>query len=105
MPIRRPCLDCRELTTNTRRCDTCSARRERLRPNRTKYDGDYPTRSRLVRENARYCWICLEGPRDWDPWQADHLYPDDPNSPLLPAHRSCNIARSRRHRPDDPATA
>ena len=30
MPIRRPCLNCRQLTTNPTRCTTCHSRRQAL---------------------------------------------------------------------------
>lgn len=35
----------------------------------------------------------LGGPRRGDPWEADHVAAGDPDSPLLPAHRSCNRRR------------
>jgi len=63
-----------------------------------------------VRENTTVCWICGEGAREGDPWQADHVVPrslvtDAPTgvqegtpdaniSGLLGAHRSCNIKRA-----------
>ena len=50
----------------------------------------------MIRENAQYCWIC-GGPVDlYDPMQADHVIPGDPESPLAPAHRSCNAARGNK---------
>ena len=60
---------------------------------RTHYHGNYRQRAAQVRATATHCWICNEGPRPNDPWQADHLVPGDPNSPLRAAHRSCNASR------------
>ena len=44
------------------------------------------------------CWICGEGARAGDPWQADHVTAGDYHSQLLGAHRSCNIARANKAR-------
>jgi len=94
MGIRRVCAGCHRLTENTTRCVECEARRERARyQSRTHYHGDYQARARSVRANASACWICGEGYRPDDPWQADHVMPGDPNSLLLAAHRSCNASR------------
>lgn len=96
MPIRRPCIECRRLTTSTTRCDVCAGKREAIRnASREHYKGDYPERSRLVRESATHCWICGEGPRPDDPWTADHVF--GRHDPMLAAaHRSCNSARGAR---------
>lgn len=39
------------------------------------------------------CWLCGEPARVGDPWTADHVEPGNPDSILLPAHRSCNSRR------------
>jgi hypothetical protein len=79
------------------RCSDClsewNARRNRAR---THYKGDYQKRARQVRELADRCWLCGEGARIDDPWTADHVVPSHPDSPLLPAHRSCNSRRGNR---------
>jgi hypothetical protein len=95
MTISRPCLTCRQLTTNPRRCPDCQTTYNRLhpKPKRPHYSGDYQARAKAVRDSAQYCWICLEGARVNDPWTADHVIPGDVDSPLLPAHRSCNSRR------------
>lgn len=61
-----------------------------------QYSGDYRRRAKLVRENATICHICGKGPDPLDPWQADHIIPADPTSPLAAAHRSCNAARGNK---------
>jgi hypothetical protein len=61
---------------------------------RAHYSGDYKRRSKQVRATATVCWICKQGPIPNDPFQADHVIDGNPSSPLLPAHRSCNIKRS-----------
>ena len=97
--IKRPCLDCGTLTPKAR-CAPCATRistqRANARPPRPHYTGDYRKRAAQVRANATHCWICGRGPIDGDPWQADHLQPGNPDSPLLPAHRSCNASRGNR---------
>ena len=86
------------------RCVTCTAQNnqqeERQRParNREHYAGDYAKRAKAVRDAATICWLCNEPAKPNDPWQADHYIPADPASPLLPAHRSCNIKRSNENR-------
>ena len=93
MPIRRPCLTCRRLTTQPTRCETCAGRLESLRnASRPQYRGDYVARASLIRATATHCHICGQGPRPDDPWQADHVYGPD-NDTLAAAHRSCNIRK------------
>jgi hypothetical protein len=98
--IKKPCLNCGELTRNSSRCDRCTAVREaRRNERRPHYKGDYRRRAKEVRATAIACWICGEGARPNDPFTADHVATGEPNSPLLPAHRSCNSRRgAREHR-------
>lgn len=100
----RPCIDCGKLTRTGSRCEVHRARKEAewdaVKASRKKqtgqYSGDYRRRAKQVRDSAEYCWICGQGARTGDPWQADHIIPGDPNSPLASAHRSCNAARGNR---------
>ena len=100
----QPCLDCGKLSRNGSRCELHQRRKEKewdapkaMRKKATgQYSGDYRRRAAQIRDNAQYCWICGHGPRLDDPFQADHLIPADPESPLLPAHRSCNAARGNK---------
>jgi 5-methylcytosine-specific restriction protein A len=102
--FRKPCLDCGVLTSGPSRCDSCAAAYARRidsmrdKTKRSLYSGDYRQRSKAVRDAAEVCWVCGGGPDPADPWQADHLVPDDPLSPLAPAHRSCNIRRALQFR-------
>jgi hypothetical protein len=86
------------------RCERCASNYgkqvERDRPARKRdhYAGDYAKRAKAVRAAAVICWLCNEPAKVNDPWQADHYLPGDPASPLLPAHRSCNIKRSNENR-------
>jgi 5-methylcytosine-specific restriction endonuclease McrA len=100
----QPCIDCGRLSRNGSRCQVHGAavaqyaeykRRERKKAT-GQYSGDYRKRAKAVRETATVCWLCGEGARDNDPWQADHVVPGDPYSVLAPAHRSCNAARGNR---------
>lgn len=84
-------------------CAECSTKRERTRntsrPHHTS--SDYRRRSKQLREHAAanphvVCWLCgnREPPEQYKGgWQADHVNPGDPNSPLRPAHAGCNAAR------------
>jgi hypothetical protein len=93
-PRRRPCLDCGALIPRGSRCADCQRPREAARnARRTHYAGDYRARAKAVRESAVVCWLCGEGAREGDPWQADHVVPGAPDSPLAPAHRACNARR------------
>lgn len=100
----RPCLDCGRLTRNGSRCeahqkvkdkewDLTRAARKRATG---QYAGDYRKRAEIVRKYAEYCWLCGQGPRENDPFQADHVFPGDPSSPLAAAHRSCNASRGNK---------
>lgn len=90
---KRICLDCGAVTLKSR-CPSCLKKWNTARnARRTHYHGDYRTRAKQVRENAEVCWLCGQGPRVGDPWQADHIRAGDPTSPLAPAHRTCNASR------------
>ena len=98
--FRKPCLNCGVLVLGASRCEPCAAKHANIvdsrrdKSKRAIYAGNYSTRAKAIRENASVCWLCGEGARPTDPWQADHVVPDDPDSPLAPAHRSCNIKRA-----------
>lgn len=94
-----PCLDCGTLVRGSNRCPEHKAINEikrQRKKNRGHYRGDYGKRSKFVRDNAEVCWLCGDGYRADDPWTADHYYPGEPDSPLLPAHRSCNSRRGNK---------
>ncbi len=96
-----PCIepDCPNLTNQTR-CTQHEAARQRTRnKTRTHYHGTYRRQAATIRANATRCWICGRGPITGDPWQADHIQPAQPNSPLRAAHRSCNASRGNRPAP------
>ena len=99
-----PCLDCGQLSRNGSRCGECQAQRNlvkqvrqdteaRREKKKQLYNYAYRQRAKLVRENATHCHICKQGYRPNDPFEADHLVPGNPDSPLAPAHRSCNQSR------------
>ena len=104
MRFKRPCLDCGQLTTNKSRCDVHQKRIDDLlevkralrKKDSGQYAGDYRKRAKAVRDAATVCHLCGEGARHDDPWQADHLIPGDPDSPLAAAHRSCNARRGNK---------
>lgn len=107
--FQRPCIDCGQLSYGSR-CDTHEQERKAKRPRtpdseerkakkRLLYNSDYRRRAKLVRQNAIECHLCGGGYNPLDPWEADHVYPSDPNSILLPAHRSCNRRKSNNPNP------
>lgn len=101
MLFNKPCLICGVLTKLGNRCQIHQDEYDIKEANRPKtfrqhYQGDYAKRAKDVRDNAVVCWLCKEGYRANDPWTADHYYPGVPDSPLLPAHRSCNSSRGNR---------
>jgi hypothetical protein len=101
MPFPRPCSTCGVLTRGANKCDkhmaemmaVVEAKRRLRKLNSGQYSGDYKARAKQVRETAVVCHICKQGFRLGDPWQADHLFPGEPDSPLASAHRSCNARR------------
>jgi len=100
----RPCIECGELTRGSNRCDAHkrvdNRSEEKLAEREAKkkllYDSNYRKRAAQVRAAASVCHICGEGARPNDPWQADHLIPGEPMSPLAAAHRSCNASRGNK---------
>jgi hypothetical protein len=77
----------------------------KYKKNRPHYAGDYSKRAKIVRDNAIVCWICKEAYRTNDPWTADHVFPAVIDSPLLPAHRSCNSRRGNNPHPSNGGVA
>jgi len=102
----RPCLDCGTLTREGSRCPTHQAQRNRIRnrhesPERKEkkaklYNTAYQKHARAIRAGALLCHLCGGGARAGDPWEADHVEAGNINSPLLPAHRSCNQRRGNK---------
>lgn len=97
--VKRVCIKCGTLTLDGSYCNDCSLAAERIRSRQRgtrHYTGDYRKRAAEVRANAVECWLCHEGAKADDPWTADHVVPGKVDSPLLPAHRSCNSRRGNR---------
>ena len=112
--FRRPCLKCGGTTSpGGTYCDThereLGQARNLQRDNDPKrkekkkllYNSDYQKARReivaYVRANGFICYLCnkpIELTQDID---IDHVEPANPNSQLLPTHRTCN--RSRGNRP------
>ena len=100
----RPCTDCGRLTSGGNLCDVhqraldsvIDAKKRERKIQSGQYSGSYKRRAAVVRASAVVCHLCGEGFRLDDPWQADHVVAGDPNSVLLPAHRSCNASRGNR---------
>ena len=104
MRFPKPCLDCGQLTSGGNRCDyhqnlvaqLHEIKRATVKRESGQYSGSYKRRAALVRATALVCWICGEGARVNDSWQADHVIPADAGdqAELRPAHGSCNRKRS-----------
>jgi hypothetical protein len=110
-PMMKPCLDC-GTPSEHERCNPCQTifnrgrygkqtAQRKAKGGRPQYGGGWAAYSRAIRAAATICWICNEGPKPNDPWQADHLMPAQHGGgagPARAAHRSCNIARGNRTR-------
>lgn len=111
MAVKQPCLQC-GVPCEGARCAKHRGMYEVARQRRQQavrssgggaarpYRGDYARRAAEVRASTVLCWLCGEGWRADDPWQADHVTPGDPLSELRGAHRSCNVGRANRGRSD-----
>lgn len=111
-------MDCGTPTTTTR-CPSCTASHTQQRDatatfqrrrggGRPGYNGAFRKEGGRVRATATRCWLCGDGPRPNDPWQADHVIPvskGGEGGPLAPAHRSCNISRANKLRAGKPDPA
>jgi len=108
---KRFCLDCKQLfdaASGKSRCPTCQAAldaRMNARPkgNTTTRGLGWAHQQRAAREidPAASCWICGTPATESDPITADHETPraqGGRDSPLLPAHRSCNARRGAQQR-------
>ena len=101
-----PCLDCGKLSLAGNRCETCTKRvadlheikRAAVKRDTKQYSGAYRKKAADVRKNAIQCWICGEGARLDDPWQADHVNPGEngDDAVLMAAHASCNRKRGNK---------
>lgn len=109
----RPCLDCGLLTTNPSRCDTHQTANQVQRQLRQDSDiarrikkarlygssgqSSYAKQSKALRETATHCYLCLQPKTETNKLEADHIYPSlFDQSPLLPAHRTCNNSKGNR---------
>ena len=104
MKFKKPCLDCGSLSFENRcprHLSEYNARRaerfnlpSRKEKKRNLYNSDYIKRSKPIRETATNCYLCGEPFTDRKQIQIDHCYPSMPDTPLAPAHASCNRNKS-----------
>lgn len=108
---KRFCLDCRYLfdaATGKSRCPTCQTALDARMNSRPKANTtarglgwDHQQRARQEINQDMACWMCGECATESDPITADHEIPraqGGHDSPLLPAHRSCNARRGAQQR-------
>jgi hypothetical protein len=106
----KPCLKCKALfKARSEYCDACRLERkprtptprvespERKLRKTLLYNSGYRARAKVVRESATHCHICKQAFTDRTQIQADHLIPGNPESPLAPAHRTCNAQKGNRY--------
>lgn len=67
------------------------------------YNGAHQHYAKQALAQATHCWICGGGPREGDPFQADHIQPLSLGGKTEPenyaaAHRSCNVRRGGANR-------
>ena len=105
MRLPRPCLDCQKLHTDKGDyCLSCRKERNRKKENNPErkarkkllYNSNYRRAASLIKLTATHCHICKEPFTNREEITADHLLPGEVNSPLAPAHKSCNSARGNR---------
>jgi hypothetical protein len=109
MRFQRPCLQCNTLHRDPGDyCVSCRKKKEALReadPNRVArkrllYGADYQLRrKKMIQETLErnlFCHLCEKPFERVADITADHLYPGNPNSPLYPAHLSCNSRRGNK---------
>jgi len=96
----RPCLTCGQLTRGGSYCDTHKPVKvdspERKAKKAARYGPAYQRLAKQIRQTATRCHLCGGGPRDGDPWEADHVIPGSMAGGLAPAHRSCNQKKSNK---------
>jgi hypothetical protein len=64
---------------------------------RTLYRSPTYRRARQhIKDTATHCHLCKQAFTDRKDITADHLLPGNPDSPLLPAHRTCNSKRGNK---------
>jgi len=100
----KPCIECGKLTSGGTRCDyhqnlvtqLHEIKRASVKKESGQYSGAYKRRAAMIRATAVVCWICGEGARANDPWQADHVLPSEhgDQAELRAAHATCNRKRS-----------
>ena len=104
--FKRPCLVCGNLSFKSH-CEIHEIQRKRQHdakyntPQRKLkkkllYGGDYQRRRSEVLANATHCYLCKKPFVATDQVEADHVFPGDPKSPLMPAHRLCNQRKSNK---------
>lgn len=106
MRFKKPCIECGVLTNGGTRCDyhqnlvekLHEIKRAEVKRKSGQYSGSYKRRAAEVRASALVCWLCGEGARAGDPWQADHVVPAESGqiAELRAAHATCNRRRSNK---------
>ena len=105
--FRRQCLECHELTFESR-CEKHAseyARKREARYNTPErqakkkflYGADYKRKRAWVLATATHCHLCGKAFTQTSEIETDHLYPElGSQSPLAAAHRSCNQQRGNK---------
>jgi hypothetical protein len=84
----KPCIKCGTLTNGGSYCST------HLAEKKGRYNNlAYRKQREAIRATATHCHLCGKAFLTQKEITADHLIPGDINSPLLPAHLSCNSRR------------
>lgn len=99
----RPCITCGVLTIGESYCADHKPVRTRPDTGRRRekkkflYGKHYKRIAKAVREGGSVCHLCGQGPREGDPFEADHVNPElGFMSELKAAHRSCNRKRGNK---------
>ena len=99
----RPCLKCGVLTQGSYCPDHRRKTQESKSPRRQLkkqflYGGDYQKKKKILMGTpGGVCHLCGGGETPSDPWEADHINPEQGHySALAKAHRSCNRKRGNK---------
>lgn len=84
----KPCIKCGTLTKLGSYCNQHLQQKQGLYNN-----ARYRKHREYIRATATHCHICKQPFTDRKQISADHIEPGNLESPLLPAHISCNSKR------------
>ena len=102
MKFPKPCMKCGRIgEPGYAYCPPHDAERMKVindrKNQRTLYRSpDYRRARQHIKDTATHCHLCGKAFTDRKEITADHIIAGEPNSPLAPAHRTCNSSRGNK---------